>query len=142
MSGRRDVSSTPNFLVQLSAALGALWRLLVRPAARFDHEALRGRFSQIEQLATQDDGVHPAQAVLQADSFLDEVMKRSCGAGPHFSDRLKALGKRFDRNLYNLIWEAHKLRNRIAHEQPQVSSAAAKDAVSVFRRAASVLGAF
>ncbi len=140
-SRRRTQSETPNLLIQLGRGIVALLRLLIQPRGRFDHVQMKATFADIEHLTEQDDGVHPAQAVLQADSFLDEVMKRSCGAGPHFADRLKALGKRFDRNLYHLIWQAHKLRNQIAHEHPRVSRAAAKDALSVFRRAASVLGA-
>lgn len=131
-----------NLLVQLGRALGALWRLIVgKKSTTVDRVRLLALFAECDQLTGQGSS-GAAQAVVRADSLLDEVMRAAGGSGTSFSDRLRSLERRFDRNLYQQVWDAHKLRNEIAHEHPNVSAVQASQVVSVFRRAASQLGAF
>lgn len=137
-------SQTPNLLRQLVTALGGLWRLLVghRPS-RFNSVQLLADFSCIEQLLDSYDSIHAAQAIVRADSFLDDVMKQVGGQGATFADRLRSLESRFEHNLYQHIWNAHKLRNNLAHNHgTTVDDNRARIALKAFRRAASALGAF
>ena len=72
-------------------------------------------------------------AVIRADSILDSVLKGMGLAGPTMGDRLKGLQGR----LASLddAWEAHKLRNRIAHEAERVFTyQEARRAVMLFGR--------
>lgn len=56
------------------------------------------------------------QLVVETDKSLDFAMKNLRVEGDTMGDRLKNANKLFNKALYNKIWEAHKLRNKIAHE--------------------------
>lgn len=144
MSRRPAPPSTPNLVSQLALALRGLWRILTgsRQAGKFNGAQLLAQFAQVEQLLASGDSIHAAQAVVQADSLLDSVMKQAGASGTSFADRLRSLEPRLSKDLYQHIWNAHKLRNQIAHEHPQVSVSQARSALEIFRRAASQLGAF
>lgn len=53
-------------------------------------------------------------ALIEADKLLDYVMIQKGFTGETMGDRLKSGGSAFS-NLNN-IWDAHKLRNQLAHE--------------------------
>lgn len=141
MSTRRREAG-PTLWTQLGSALAGLWRLLFGTRrVPVDQVKLLAQFAESEQLAEQG-GAGASQAVLKADTLLDSVMKAVGGRGESFADRLRSLERQFDRTLYQQIWTAHKLRNEIAHEHPNITSTQAHQAIAVFRRAASRLGAF
>ncbi len=54
-------------------------------------------------------------AVMEADKLLDHALKARGFAGTTMGERLKSAGKAFMNT--NAVWDAHKLRNRLAHEQ-------------------------
>lgn len=139
---RQPGAETPNLLLQLGAAVGALWQLIVgRKPTGIDRVRLLALFAECDQLIGQGPS-GAAQAVVRADSLLDEVMRAVGAGGATFADRLRSLESRFERGFYQQIWDAHKLRNAIAHEHPNITGSQASQVVSVFRRAASNLGAF
>lgn len=74
-------------------------------------------------------------ALMQADSIFDAVLKDMGLLGTTLGDRLKQLD--FSKlNSLNDVWEAHKMRNRIAHEADQVlTHEEASRAVSLFEKA-------
>jgi hypothetical protein len=140
---RRTESSGSNILTQLGYALVSVWKYLFKKqGSAFDQAKLLAQFSEIEGLLKSNDSIHAAQAVVRADSFLDNLMKQVGGQGASFADRLRSLEKRFSLDIYQTIWTAHKLRNTIAHEQITISVEQAQSSLKVFRRAASQLGAF
>lgn len=55
------------------------------------------------------------QALLIADRSLDAALKEVV-AGETMGQRLKNARDYFDRDMYNKIWEAHKIRNNLVHE--------------------------
>ena len=55
------------------------------------------------------------QALISADKSLDNAL-RDVVEGELMGERLKAGKDLFDRDMYNRIWEAHKLRNTLVHE--------------------------
>lgn len=142
---RREQAETPNLLVQIGAGLGALGKLLFGGGqrSRFNNAQLLTEYAQIEQLLDSGDAIHAAQAMVRADSFLDSIMQQAGGQGPTFADRLRSLESRFGQPLYQQLWDAHKLRNDVAHNHGlTVSTGQAAAALQTFRRAASRLGAF
>jgi len=54
-------------------------------------------------------------AILEADIMLDELLETSGYHGDTMSDKLKQVDKS-DFNTIDLAWDAHKVRNMIAHE--------------------------
>lgn len=55
------------------------------------------------------------QALISADKTLDNVL-RDLFEGDTMAERLRNSEKRFDKDTYNKIWKAHKLRNTLVHE--------------------------
>ena len=55
------------------------------------------------------------QAILQADIMLADILDRMALPGVTIGDKLKAVEKS-DFNSIENAWEAHKIRNQIAHE--------------------------
>ena len=54
-------------------------------------------------------------AILEADNMLDEMVRRMGYQGKDLGERLKAI-EPSDFSHINSAWEAHKVRNKIAHE--------------------------
>lgn len=132
-----------NIFIQLGRALAGLWRLIFgSKAKKLDAARMLAQFAEIERLLDSGDSIHASQAIVRADSFLDAVMRQVGGQGSSFGERVRSLEARFERSLYQQIWEAHKLRNLIAHEHPQITVGQARSVLQTFRKAASVLGAF
>ena len=79
-------------------------------------------------------------AIVSADKLLDSALKERGISGNTMGERMKS-GKAYFSNL-DSVWRAHKLRNRIAHEDNvQVSKRQADEALKVFKRALTDLGA-
>lgn len=55
------------------------------------------------------------QALISADKCVDNVL-RDLVSGETMGERLKSAENLFDRDLYNKIWQAHKIRNTLVHE--------------------------
>jgi hypothetical protein len=55
------------------------------------------------------------QALISADKCLDNVL-RDLIPGETMGERLKNAENIFDKNLYNKIWQSHKIRNTLVHE--------------------------
>ncbi|NQV00982.1 MAG: hypothetical protein HQ537_02590 [Parcubacteria group bacterium] len=74
-------------------------------------------------------------AVIEADKILDDSLKRLGYQGEDMGERLKQI--KFDQ-LSNIdeLWQAHKVRNRIAHEPDfQLTQTQAKRAIEIYQRA-------
>ena len=54
-------------------------------------------------------------AIIEADSLVDEIFKEHGHPGEDMGERLKSIHPSEIDNL-NDLWEAHKIRNRLAHE--------------------------
>jgi hypothetical protein len=80
------------------------------------------------------------QALISADKTLDNAI-RDIVDGESMGERLKKIEPRFDRSMYNNIWEAHKLRNNLVHESGfEPSYYLLIEKVEVFRMALLNLG--
>lgn len=89
---------------------------LIKPKkAAWKNKAL-ANLSDLENRIQSGDTLHLKSALVDADKLLDFVMKSRRLKGETMGERLKNANKYFDRNQYNRIWEAHKLRNRLVHE--------------------------
>lgn len=74
------------------------------------------KVGEIASASNSKDTMVLSAVVINADKLLDHTMKMRRIPGDTMGDRLKRAKGYFDKNLYNRIWEAHKLRNQLAHE--------------------------
>ncbi len=82
-------------------------------------------------------------AIAEADKLLDAAFREIGLPGQTMGERLRAGEALFPKQLYGQIWEAHKLRNRLAHEVGvRISEGETKAALSTFQWALRQLGVF
>ncbi len=84
-----------------------------RKRSKLDQTYFRVRWQKIEQLQNQGDTGWQL-AVLEADKLLDQALKAAGYPGQTMGDRLKDAQRAFRDT--DAVWQAHKLRNRLAHE--------------------------
>lgn len=87
---------------------------------------------EIEKSLFTENQIELKNAVIEADKLVDYTMKIQGYAGQTFADRLRSAQVNLSQSLNNEIWQGHKVRNQIAHEQeaaisnPDLRSAATK----------------
>lgn len=80
----------------------------------------------------------PVRRVLDAEKILDSALRELKYDGT-FADKLRAAGPRIPN--HDAVWDAHRLRNRLAHDVgARCTTAEADHALRAFARALSVLG--
>jgi hypothetical protein len=113
-----------------------------RTRAKFDQNRYRDAWQDIRSLAAGSSEAHWHQAIIQADKLVDQALREIQAPGDTFGDRLKASEGRFGHDIYNHLWQAHKVRNQIAHETNfYVDRQDTEQALDGFERALSRLGA-
>ena len=105
----------------------------------FDRELVRSRWQTVEQMAhTGGSGLR--NAVSEADKLLDYTLRGRGYSGQTMAERLKKSESRLSDK--EAVWEAHKLRNHLAHEVGfDLVASQAQAALAAFRQALSDLGA-
>lgn len=71
---------------------------------------------EIEDLVQSENLIELKHAVIEADKLVDFVLRSQGFAGDTFADRLRSAQGSMPPSLYNQLWEGHKIRNQIAHE--------------------------
>lgn len=98
-------------------------------------------FAQIKNYVESDLSTEWKIAVLEADKIMDDALINIGTTGETMGERLKNMNKKVMPSL-DLVWEAHKLRNDIAHDiNVSVSQEASARAVASFERALREIGA-
>ncbi len=92
-------------------------------------------WKKITDKAKSEDENERKFAVIAADSLIEKILGMAGFPGENLGEKLKLIPKG-DFDSINDIWEAHKVRNRIAHEADfSLSLAETKMAISGFERA-------
>lgn len=79
-------------------------------------------------------------AIMKADTLLDEALREAGIVGRDLGERLRKVSPKDLPNIEN-VWEAHKLRNKIAHEiNFQLKRDLAERALTVYEEALEQLG--
>ncbi|MBU1178806.1 hypothetical protein KKB69_00480 [Patescibacteria group bacterium] len=79
------------------------------------HEERRSKWEKIKKYAESDSSSDWRMAILEADSLLDDIIKKIGYPGETFGERLANINPSQFKSL-DEVWHAHKMRNRIAHE--------------------------
>ena len=97
---------------------------------------------EIEKLLESNDQIHAEQAVIRADKFFDAQLRHGGAQGKTFADRLRNWEDHFNQNTYQSVWNAHKLRNQITHdENHNPTNNECKSALDKFRKGLRNIGA-
>ena len=98
---------------------------------------IRRRWAHIELLLRE---AKNAEAVVESDKLLDEILKAKAMPGATFAERLSFAQRKYP--FIKRMWWAHKLRNQLVHEFGfHLDKKRAKGAVLAYRRALEEFGA-
>lgn len=75
------------------------------------------------------------EAIILLDNLLDKSLQAKGFKGTSLGDRLKKSQRYFEWDIYTNVWESHKLRNRIVHDNYDPSGSEVKKSVKYFKLA-------
>jgi len=93
----------------------AFFARLAKPIKSGDLTAAQLRWQRIKKEAASESPEKWRMAILEADIMLDELLGVQGYRGETMGEKMKQV-ERADFNTIEDAWEAHKVRNRIAHE--------------------------
>ncbi len=106
-----------------------------------DRATIASKWREVRELMQTPGPSHFRLAILHADTALDGALKAFGLTGLTMGERLKNGQTLFKPETYNMIWQAHKVRNRLAHEmESEVMSWEAREAVASFELALREIG--
>ena len=117
--------------------IGVAVRLTKRRSPKLDQAAFAERWQTLQKLCG-DKTTWPL-AVIDGDKLVDDALKKNRYKGKTMGERLVSAQHELSSN--NTIWFGHKLRNKLVHEQYQLSKKDVKDALLGFLQALRDLGA-
>lgn len=127
--------------VILVLGFGLLWLMGARRTGISEGERakIQGMWSNVELLMSDDNEASWTKAVFEADKALDFTMTARRIYGANLGEKLKN-GKNMFSNVQS-AWDAHKLRNRLAHEMDmRLARHEAEQAVRLFKDSLRQLG--
>jgi len=153
MSNYYKKNKQPGLIETILLTLGrGLWFVIYWPFKKLFNIKPKGvvldkagnlaKWMKIENLLQSNDEIHAKHAVVEADKFFDGILRLKGGQGESFADRLRSLENYFSKENYQLVWQAHKMRNQISHEQDfRPSVDVCRQAIYKFRKGLENLGA-
>jgi hypothetical protein len=79
--------------------------------------------------------VNETLCVVQADTIFDKAFSIKTGSTANFGEKLKLYKHLFRKEMYNNIWEAHKIRNKVVHENYTLNKEDATNVINIFKKA-------
>lgn len=100
-------------IIVIGGVFLALMALTRKPSTHLNQQKYREQWLKISNSITSDMGTQEL-AIINADKLLDQALRERGISGETMGERMKSAKTLFSNN--DTIWTAHKLRNRIAHE--------------------------
>lgn len=127
---KKHKPNQPTVLESIFSGIGrGLWWLVSLPFKKRGRKAglsvedrnyiIRKR-QEVESLLNSSSIIELKHAVLEADKLVDFVLKKKGYSGETFADRLRSAEPFINHNIYQDIWNGHKIRNQIAHDDGQI----------------------
>jgi len=123
-------------LLASALIIGVILFLIVRfiPLRQLDKEKYQSKWLEIQQGLDLNSYDSRCMAILKADKLLDQALRETGSKGQTMGERMKA--RQGVWSNANAVWTAHKIRNRIAHEEKvSISGDVTKRVLSSFKRA-------
>jgi len=129
-NNKNKKSGFENIVIMIGSAL---WQLITLPFKKKKSGDVIVRWKEVQELMVKDDVHAWTMAIIKADSILDSVLQKRV-SGNTVGERLKAMENKINRDTLQSAWDAHKVRNQIAHGDNDISKTQAQDAIANFRK--------
>jgi hypothetical protein len=116
-------------------AIAALFLMVASGARKEKQKSISRMLNSLEALkagAYSDDLARRRDTMIKLDNILTKALQYRLSNTSSCGDNLKLINKRFKRAEYDKLWEAHKLRNRIVHDDLDVTENETQDAYKVY----------
>ena len=128
---KKNKSNQPTVLEVIILGIGrGLWWLVSLPFRKRGRKAglsapdrnyiIRKR-QEIESLLNSNSIIELKHAVMEADKLVDFVLKKKGYKGETFADRLRSAEPHINHDIYQNVWNGHKIRNQIAHDESNIN---------------------
>ncbi|MEK7133067.1 MAG: hypothetical protein AAB771_00030 [Patescibacteria group bacterium] len=103
--------------------------------SEYPAEARNTRWQEVKKRLGSENSSDWKFAILEADGILDDVMKKIGYPGANLGERLVNI-EPSDFDSLSEVWEAHKVRNRLAHEAAdfKLSKERAEEVVALYEK--------
>lgn len=91
------------------------WRETVGTLRPYDKQHIADEWRRIEQLISVGTPSALKEAVIVADKLMDYALMQ-VSVGEAIGERLKNATRVFPKDVYQGIWDAHKMRNALVHD--------------------------
>ena len=128
---KKHKSNQPTVLEAIVIGIGrGLWWLISLPFRKRgqrgglnqeDQKYVISKRQEIESLMQSENIIELNHAVMEADKLVDYVLKKKGYRGETFADRLRNAEPYINHDTYQNIWNGHKIRNQIAHDDGQIN---------------------
>lgn len=111
-----------------------------RRKTAFDSQRFREKWAVVIRRAESNPPSSYSLAIIEADKFTDDVLKRLGMQGEHMADRLEHLN---NENLKTLdkLWRVHRIRNEIVHSPDfSITSVDTKEILAIYEEFLKELG--
>lgn len=82
--------------------------------------------------AYNEDLARRRDTIIKLDNILSKALQYRLGNSKLCGDNLKLIKKRFKKDEYNKLWEVHKVRNKIVHDDLDISESEAQEAYKIY----------
>ncbi len=82
--------------------------------------------------ATSDDLARRRDTIIKLDNILSKALQYRLSNSNPCGDNLKLIKNRFKRNEYDRLWEVHKIRNKIVHDDFDITESEAQEAYKIY----------
>ncbi|MBU1120071.1 hypothetical protein KKA50_02665 [Patescibacteria group bacterium] len=129
------MDNTVIITILILVAIAALFIMVSSGEKKEKQKTISRMLNSLEALkagASSDDLARRRDTVIKLDNILSKALQYRLGNKKLCGDNLKLVSKRFKRTEYDKLWEAHKLRNRIVHDDLDVTEKEAQDAYRIY----------
>ncbi|MHC1716751.1 MAG: hypothetical protein AB9915_02625 [Candidatus Dojkabacteria bacterium] len=91
------------------------------------------RLEELKIPAISSDSAIRRDSIIKLDNLLSKSLQYYFNNTNLCGDNLKLASKIFKKREYNNIWEAHKIRNRVVHDDYDIKESEAKEVYNVYK---------
>lgn len=130
------MSDTIVITILVLIAVGLLFALAARNTKKITLSKKKKLLDDLHSLkegTESEDDSNRRDTIIKLDNLLSKALQYRLGNKNMCGDNLKLAKKYFNKDQYNSIWEIHKLRNNIVHDDREISLDEADHAYDIYK---------
>jgi len=129
------MDNTVIITILILIAVAALFIMVASGSKKERQKSISRMLNSLEALkagTNSDDLARRRDTIIKLDNILSKALQYRLSNTKLCGDNLKLISKRFKRTEYDRLWEVHKLRNRIVHDDFDVTVSECVEAYKIY----------